>query len=393
MIAGIVCEYNPFHNGHLYHINKTRQGGADYIVCVMSGNFVQRGECAAADKWLRAKAAVLCGADVVVDLPTPWSCASAETFARGSVGLLMNFGIDCLSFGCESDDKALLIKCALSAESEKIAPVLRSEMAKGMTYPVAMQKAVSQIYGSEYGKILAQPNNTLAIEYIRQLAEYGMERFIMPVKRQGASHDSKETTDSVASASAIRNMGYEKGFAFMPENIGELFAGELEKDFIPCSPGYSERSVLARLRSIKKEDYMLYVSDESGLASRLYEAAKTAVSLEDLYEKAKSKNFTMSRVRREVMSLYLGVQKQWSKGTPPYMKILAVSEKGLSLLSRAKENSAVPIITKHAEAEKLTDKAKEVYDAECANTDLFALMSKKIRESGLEKTHSLIIVK
>ena len=393
MIAGIVCEYNPFHNGHLYHINKTRQAGADYVVCVMSGNFVQRGEPAFADKWLRARAAVLGGADVVIDLPTPWSCASAESFARGSVGLLTDFGIDMLSFGCESDNKDILIKCACAADNEAVVSLIKSEAAKGLTYPAAMQMAVEKILGSEYAFALSEPNNTLAVEYIKQLMKYGREKDILPVRRKGASHDSSEAGGNIASASMIRNLPCHEGFAFMPEAIAGLFGGEKEKGFLPVLPAYCERSILACLRSMKKEDYSLYVSDGAGLADRIYEAAKSADSLSDLYEKAKSKNYTMSRVRREVMSLYLGVRKQWSEGTVPYMKILAVSERGLSLLSGAKENSSVPIITKHSEAERLTGRAKEIYDAECRNTDLYMLMSQKTRECALEKTHSLIIVK
>lgn len=393
MIAGIVCEYNPFHNGHLYHIEKTRQAGADYIVCVMSGNFVQRGECAVADKWVRAKAAVLCGADIVIDLPTPWSCNSAESFARGSVGLLMNFGIDVLSFGCESDDRDLLIKCANSAENADIALIVKGEIAKGATYPAAMQTAMSRLYGENYAKAVASPNNTLAIEYIKQLKLYGKEGCILPIKRQGASHDSCEAKGNIASASMIRNMGLDSGLPFMPPKSSELFAEAIEKGFAPCFAENNETGILSVLRSIKKEDYSLYVSDNSGLASRIYEAVKTAGSLEALYEKAKSKNYTMSRVRREVMNLYLGINKHWSEGIPPYMKILAANEKGLSLLSNAKKNSRLPIITRHAEADSLTLKARQIYEAECKNTDLFALMSKKIRVCSLEETHSVQIVR
>lgn len=393
MIAGIVCEYNPFHKGHLYHIEKTRMAGADYIVCVMSGNFVQRGECAFADKWLRAKAAVLGGADAVIDLPTPWSCASAETFARGSVGLLMNFGIDMLSFGCEGDSKDLLIKCAGATGSSDVSALIKEKTAKGVSYPTAVQRAVKEIFGSECAQALSEPNNTLAVEYIKQLMKYGRESDILPVKREGAAHDSSEAQGNIASASMIRSKGLAEGAAFMPSNIAELFGGKEEKGLLPMSPAYNERSILSCLRGMKKEEYSLYVSDETGLAARIYEAAQTADSLQDLYEKAKSRNYTMSRIRREVMSLYLGVNKQWCEGIPPYMKILAVSERGLSLLAKAKENSSVPIITKHSEAERLMGKAREIYEAECRNTDLFMLMGKKIRECALEKTHSLTIVK
>ncbi len=394
MTAGIVCEYNPFHNGHLYHIEKTRQAGADFIVCVMSGNFVQRGECAVADKWLRAKAAVLCGADIVIDLPTPWSCCSAETFARGSVGLLMNFGIDVLSFGCENDDADLLIKCAMAADDKAVAEIIKSKTAKGVTFPAAKQRAIGELYGESCAEIFASPNNTLAIEYIRQLMKYGKERDILTVKRQGTDHDSEEAKDGFASASKIRSLPFGlKWSEFMPREAYMLYSESNEKGYLPCSVKNCERAIISELRSIPKEEYSLYVSDETGLASRIYEAAKTADSLESLYDKAKSKNYTMSRVRREVMNLYLGIKKQWGEGIPPYIKILAANERGLSLLAKVKENTSLPIITKYSEAEKLSGKAKEIYEAECRSTDLFSVMGKKIRECGLEKTHSLIIVK
>lgn len=394
MIAGIVCEYNPFHNGHLYHINRTRELGADFIVAVMSGNFVQRGECAAIDKWLRGKAAILSGADLVIDLPTPWSMASAETFARGSVGLLMNFGIDYLSFGCESDNKELLIKCAEALYDEKVSDILKKEVAKGLTYPAAVSKAVGEVYGSEYEKALKTPNNTLAIEYIKQLRHYNKQDNILPIKREGALHDSGTTKGNIASASKIRGDKFGEAWeSFLPKQAYSLFEDANAKGYAPCSITYSERGIISCLRKIKKEDFELYVSDESGLASRLYEAVQEAISLEDLYDKAKSKNYTMSRVRREVMNVYLGIGKNLSHGVPPYIKILAANERGLSLLSSAKNNTSLPIITKHSEAQKLTGKAKEIYDLECRNTDLFSLMSEKIRACHLEETHSIIVVK
>lgn len=393
MIAGIVCEYNPFHNGHLYHINRTRELGADYIVAVMSGNFVQRGECAAIDKWLRGKAAILSGADLVIDLPTPWSMASAETFARGSVGLLMNFGIDYLSFGCESDNKDLLIKCAEALYDERVSDILKKEAAKGLTYPAAVSKAVGEVYGEEYQKALKTPNNTLAIEYIKQLRRYNKQDNILPIKREGVLHDSSATKGNIASASKIRGDKFSEWQSFMPKEAYALFKDANNKGYAPCSLTYSERGIISCLRKTKKEDYDLYVSDESGLASRLYEAVQEAISLEDLYDKAKSKNYTMSRVRREVMNVYLGIEKNLSQGIPPYIKIIAANEKGLSLLSSAKKNTALPIITKHCEAQKLTGKAKEIYDLECRSTDLFSLMSEKIRACHLEETHSIIVVK
>lgn len=386
MITGIVCEYNPFHNGHLYQIERAKAMGADKIVCVMSGNFVQRGECAFFDKHTRARAAILCGADVVIDLPTPWAMASAETFARGSIGLLLNFGIDALSFGCETDDEKLLRSCAESLKDEETVNLIKKYTAEGASYPTAVSIALEKTLGEKARDIISSPNNTLAVEYIRHLPE---NIRLLPVRRQGADHDSDTAKDNIASASMIRNLGLgEDCFGYVPEKLLPLY-----KDAEKYSLSFSERGIISALRLMDREEYAFYVSDSNGLDMRIYDSVKTADSLENLYALAKSKNYTHSRVRREVLNLYLKIKKDYSEGIPPYMRILAVSEKGLSLLSGAKENTSVPIITKYAEAKNLVGKAKEIYEAECRNTDLFSLCTDKIKECSIEKKHSIIIVK
>ena len=386
MVTGIVCEYNPFHNGHLYQIERAKAMGAERIVCVMSGNFVQRGECAFFDKHTRARAAIMCGADVIIDLPTPWAMASAETFARGSIGLLLSFGIDALSFGCETDDEKLLRSCAENLRSGETANLIKKYTAEGASYPTAVSRALEEALGEEARDIISCPNNTLAVEYIRHLPE---NIRLLPVKRQGADHDSDTATGDIASASMIRNLGFGKdSFCYVPEKLLTLY-----KDADTYSLSFSERGILSALRLMSKEEYPLYVSDSKGLDMRIYDSVQTAESLGNLYALAKSKNYTHSRVRREVLNLYLRIKKDYSDGMPPYMRILAVSEKGLSLLSKAKENSTLPIITKYAETKNLTDKAKEIYEAECRNTDLFSLCTDKIKECSLEKKHSIIIVK
>ena len=144
-LAGIVCEYNPMHKGHIYHIEETRKNGATHIVCVMSGNFVQRGECAFLDKWSRADIAVHSGADLVVELPTPWSADSAENFAFGAVYLLSCLGIDMLSFGSEEEDAELLKRCAEALDDEKTADLLKKKMSSGLSYPAAVCEAVGEL--------------------------------------------------------------------------------------------------------------------------------------------------------------------------------------------------------------------------------------------------------
>ncbi len=386
MTTGIVCEYNPFHNGHLYQIQRAKAMGADKIVCVMSGNFVQRGECAFFSKYLRARGAIMSGADVVIDLPTPWAMASAETFARGSIGLLKNFGIDALSFGCESDDEELLRACADKLKDEETGLLIKRYTAEGLSYPEAVSKVLSLSLGDKAGEIVSSPNNTLAIEYIRQLSD---NIRLLPVKRQGASHDSDTAKDNIASASMIRKLRLsDESLAFVPADLVPLY-----KEADTYNISYCERAILSALRLMDKDEFSLYVSDTNGLDMRIYDSLQKADSLESLYAMAKSKNYTHSRVRREVLNLWLKVRKDYSEGIPPYIKILAVSERGLSLLSSVKNNSALPIITKHSEAKKLTGKALEIYEAECRNTDLFSLCCEKIKECSLEKKHSLIIVK
>lgn len=387
MIAGIVAEYNPFHNGHLYHINEVKKAGADYIVCVMSGNYVQRGECACLSKWKRAEIAVKNGADVVIDLPTPFSSASAETFARGAVGLLMDFGVDFISFGSETDSKEKLLSCLNALEDGKTREETRKNMALGMTYPKALSLAVETFYGKETAEILLSPNSTLGIEYLKALKSYGRENDFLTVLRKGASHDSSEAVGNIASASLIREMKLsEAAEVFLPEKAVSIIKEEAEKGFAPCSLINNERGILSSLREIPKGDYSLYVSDTTGLADRVYTALKTATTLTELYDAVKVKNYTHSRIRREILMLYLRCPKSLSEGRVPYMRILAASERGLSLLRKAKETSSVPVITRRAERESLTEKGKALYDFECTATDKFAFMSKQIRDSGSEST-------
>ncbi len=393
MLAGIVCEYNPFHKGHLYQLEKTKQAGAEAVVCVMSGNFVQRGECAFLDKRTRAETAVRLGADIVIDLPVPWAVSSAENFARGSVSLLYNFGVDTLSFGSEWDDKEKLLLAAKSVDDEAVIILAKKQMAQGSTYPLALSFAVKELYGDEIAGIISSPNSTLAVEYIRQIFKYeGMD--FLPVMRKGAGHDSDDANGEYLSASKIRQdiSSDESMLSALPKQSASRLSAEFEKGFAPCLMKNNERGILSALREMSISELEKYVSDENGLAARIYEGVRTAVSLDELYEKVKSKNYTHSRVRREVLSAYLKIEKHIAMDVPPYIKILAASEKGLSLLADAKKNSALPIVTKHAEVQNLNEKSKRIYELQCSSTDKFALFSPVARECGLEQKSSMLRV-
>ncbi len=391
MTGGIVCEYNPFHNGHKYHLEKVKAQGTDITVCVMSGNLVQRGECAVTDKWQRAVCAVKGGADVVIDLPVPWAMASAENFARGSISLLSSFGIDMLSFGSETEDEKLLTSCREAQENEKVAALVKKYMAEGLSYPSALSEGIGEVFGEKVKSALCAPNSTLAAEYIRQLKVYSPQCSIFPVKRVHTDHDSPETEGNFASASKIRSIIGEDVSSFVPVFTAEMLKENIEKGTVH-SLGFAERAILSSLREMPKEQYGLYVTDESGLVSRIYESVKNASDLTELYEKAKSKNYTHARIRREVMNLYLRIPKEICRKTPPYIKILAVNDRGLSVLSKVKKNSALPIVTKHSDTAKLSEYGKQIYSLQCASTDKFSIMSEKVMPCGLEQKNSMIIV-
>lgn len=392
-IAGIVCEYNPMHNGHVYQIEQARKNGATHIVAVMSGNFVQRGSCAVCDKWSRADAAVHCGADLVVLLPAPWSLDSAQNFAFGAVSVLEKIGIDFLSFGCETDNKSHLMKSAEASENQEVGIIHRKNMKKGMSYPSALSNAVRLIYGNDVSDVLSSPNNTLGVEYIKALKKLGSKAQILPVKRIGALHDSDSFCGTFASASAIRE-GIEtldKIEPFMPEYSFSVLKKQIENGFAPCSEAYAERAILGTLRKMSKEEYLHLLKNDTDLAERIFACVKSSCNLNELYFSVKTKNVTLSRVRRCVICLFLGIDSDISTHEVPFVRVLAANERGLEILKNAKNKSV--IITKHSETKNLDEFSKRVYQTECTASDLFALFSKKIGTCQNELTSPAVFVK
>lgn len=394
MIAGIICEYNPMHNGHMYHIEKTRQAGAKSIVCVMSGNFVQRGECASLDKYTRAQIAVKNGADIVLELPTPWACSSAQTFARGSVGLLDAFGVDTLSFGSEIEDDEKLLKCAELLSDDKIKSKVQKIMKTGVSYPNALSQVFSSEFSSEYEKIISNPNSTLAIEYIKQINILNKNIKILPIKREAVEHDSNNVIQNFASASLLRKMNLSEQIRdFVPQSSFEIIKEQISKGYAPCSMQTAQRAFLAKLRLMSKSELSECISDDTGLVSRVYESAKISTDIVEFYDNIKTKNYTHSRIRRETLNAFLGIDKTISKTLPPYIKVLAVNENGLKLLAKQKPKMKLPLVTKHSEIMKLDARAKHIYELECKASDMFALFSEKIRPCSMEQTNSMIILK
>lgn len=370
--AGIVAEYNPFHGGHAHHIAQTRRLlGECAVVCVMSGHFVQRGECAVLDKWSRARAALEGGADLVLELPTVWAAASAESFARGAIGLLDAAGVVThLSFGSECGDVDALQQVAVCLDSEVYRAGLRRFLDEGMPFAACRQAAVSGLLRPGLAELLAQPNNNLGIEYIRALNAAKSAIRPITVPRIGAGHDGGAHPD-YPSASFVR---------------GEMLAGRLPADN-PASLKYGERWVLARLRAMDEEDFAALPDCGEGLSHRLYRAARQGRTLEEVYELAKTKRYAHARIRRAVLWAALGLKAGDRPDGPPYLRVLGANGRGRELLREMKGAAALPVITKPAHGRGIP-----LLELEGRCTDLYQLCRETPGPCGLEWTTNPVML-
>ena len=377
--AGIVAEYNPFHRGHAWHIAETRRslGGEAAIVCVMSGHWVQRGECALADKWTRAAAALAGGADLVLELPTLWAMASAEAFARGAVSLLAATGVvDVLSFGSETGELAPLEAAAAALDAPDYPEKLRAALGRGLSFPAARQEAAG-------AACLSAPNNNLGVEYLRALRALGSPIRPMTVPRQGVAHDGP-AAGGYASASAIRKLLRAGRGEEAAPYLAAPWSGEL------ADMSHIERAVLSRLRTTDEGDWAALPDGggAEGLPARLVKAAREAVSLEDFYARAKTRRYPHARLRRLALAAFLGLRAAERPDAPPYVRVLGLGGRGRELLRKMKDACPLPVIVKPAQARGLDGPARALFEAEGRYTDLYGLCFPTPRPCGGEWTHS-----
>ena len=380
--AGIVAEYNPFHRGHAWHIAETRRrlGGDAPVVCVMSGHWVQRGECALADKWLRAALALDRGADLVVELPTPWAMASAESFARGAVSLLAATGVvDVLSFGSETGELAPLEEAAAALDAPEYPEKLRAALGRGLSFPAARQEAAG-------AACLSAPNNNLGVEYLRSLRALGSTIRPLTVPRQGAGHDGP-AAGGFASASELRRLLRAGRGEEAAPYLTAPWSGEL------ADMQHIERAVLARLRTMGEGDWGALPDGggAEGLPSRLAKAAREAVSLEDFYARAKTRRYPHARLRRLALAAFLDLRAAERPAAPPYVRVLGLGGRGRALLRRMKDTCPLPVIVKPAQARELDGPARTLFESEARYTDLYGLCFPAPRPCGAEWIHSPVV--
>ena len=384
--AGIVAEYNPFHLGHAWHIAETRRllGEGRPVVCVMSGHWVQGADCAVTDKWTRSALALEGGADLVLELPTPWAMASAETFARGAVSILAATGVvDTLSFGSECGSTDKLRQAAEALDAPDYPAKLRSALDRGLSFPAARQEAAN-------ASCLSTPNNNLGVEYLRALRHLNAAMEVVTVPRRGAAHNGSQAVDGFASATQIRQLlrsGQEETAARL------VRPGTLDKIGRISSLAYVERAILAKLRTMDAGAWA--AQPHRGRAERLPEplvrAPRHAHTQEEIYSLAKTKRYTHARLRRLALSAFLGISASGRPPLPPYLRVLGCTGRGQTLLREMKEVCSLPIITKPAQAKALTGPARQLFEAEARYTDLYGLCFSTPNPCGLEWTSSPVI--
>lgn len=331
-VAAIISEYNPFHNGHRFHIDETRRKGADFIIAIMSGSVVQRGETAIFDKHFRARQAVIGGCDLVIELPYPYSGACAEMFAKGGISIADGLGItDCISFGCESDDAGLLKKAAGIAEEIKTEPMVAELMKTGISYPAAVSEAVRKLYGDEVSCCFENPNNTLAIEYIKAINEICPNIGIIPIKRKGIAHDSGEIAGNISSASHIRSK-IRSG-----EGVGGLIPYDIKKEPVGDVDRLSNM-IFTVLLSDKGS--LSKIPQELEIRTRAVLEGGGVTTFSGLVDAVKSKNFTRARISRELLSAFVcSVSRTELIYGNVYARVLAFNENGRLLLREIDENN------------------------------------------------------
>ncbi len=358
-VAAIICEFNPFHNGHKYHIEQTKkQTGAEYVMCIMSGSMVQRGEIAITDKWQRAKTAVQNGADLVVELPAYYVLQSAENFAAGGVGVAHKSGIaDCLSFGSETGDVLLLKSLAdvLVSPPSVFTDTLKKQLGSGAGYPAAMEAAFC---AAGFEKKL-NPNDTLAINYIKAIKQLGSAISPVAVVRTNSYHGI-EVNSNMASATAVRELMSNEGdiSAFVPDVPKDVYDGAA-----------LENVILGFFRIASKNALADIIGMEEGLAERLICCAKQSTSLYEFINSATTKRYTAHRIKRVVMCSLLGIKKGYECD---YIRVLASNQKGFEMISAIKEKSPLEVITKTAD---FVPKANSTFPFDVGATDIAALCS------------------
>ncbi len=360
--VGIICEYNPLHLGHKKQMDwiRTQFSEETAIVCLMSGNFVQRGAPAIFDKAARARAAVLNGADLVLELPVTYALSSAEGFAAGGVGILGKF-CDYLCFGCETGDASVLMDTAKALLSDAFPPLLRAQLETGLSFPTARANALAQM-GLD-AEILRRPNDILAVEYCKAILAQNSKMQPLPLVRQGSYHDETPDAENPSATSLRRLLLENRDWAsYVPGPAAEIFRN---------APRHSleagERAILYRLRTMEDAEFEALPYGSEGLWRKFMHNCRSCATVEEILEATKSKRYTRTRLQRMLLCAALGIDQETLQAPAPYCRVLAFNDPGRAVLKNAK--AATPIVN----AGETVDHPYWAMECKCA--DLYSLFA------------------
>ncbi len=389
-IAGIIAEYDPLHTGHMWQIQQAKQMGAQAVVCVISPSVVQRGGVSIFPVWVRVKAALLAGADLVVCLPAPYAASSAEQFGAAAVSLLGALGnVDHLVFGSESGQADALMQAATILRSEEFAQLLKKELAKGDSFASARTRTM-QLLDAQTAQYLQTPNDILGIEYCKAIQNQQLSLKPIAIRRQGAGHGG-EPTGGFASASWLRAQTAAKGVAgweeYTPDVCKELYRQAQQQGLLPDKKAV-DIAFLSRLRMMKKQQLQQVRGMGEGLENRVLSAVKTAQTLEQLYEQIKSKRYAHARIRRLVLDAVLAVPQNLPP-LPPYLHVLGASAQGISLLKTA--TPKLPCASGLVQLEKTSPSAALVAQLHADAEDLSMLCRCTVQPMATAYTQPMLI--
>ena len=412
-VVGIIAEYNPFHNGHSYHIQNTKaQTGADFVVAVMTGNFTQRGNTSVINKWEKTKMALNGNADLVVELPTIYSVSSAENFANGAVKILNELGIvDTISFGMEADDISTLNNIAnvLVNEPPEYKTILEHELGKGNSFPKARENALMMYLNDikRYANVVKGSNNILAIEYLKALKKQKSSIVPFGVKREKVYYNSTKIIDEYASATGIRNLllhnQLEEVRKVVPAKSYSILLNNLRQGtYVLDIIAYNDE-IIYKLRSMTVKQIANLPDVSEGLEYLIKDVSNKTNNLIELINGIKSKRYTQTRIQRILLYALLGITKkdmEMSKKITPYIRVLGCSEKGKILLSQI--NSKAKVITSLKKYE-VSNKNKRfcigkqktlnrMLEIDKMATDIYTIGYKKDSKAGLDYTKGLILL-
>lgn len=376
-ICAIVAEFNPFHNGHKYIIEQAKKSGFTHVVAIMSGNFVQRGEPAIFSKKTRTQLALSNGVDLVIEMPCVWALSRAEKYAEAGVYLADSLGCtDSIVFGSECGNLEQLSNIEQTLEKNDFMETLQNNLKSGITFAKAREQTVAKFSPDiNASEILSTGNNILGIEYIKAIKN--LHSNIKPV--------TFKRNKNFKSASEIRKLIKEDNKAYYKFVPSDFDISESPKDIL-----LGEKGVISVLKRMHSNNFSELPDISEGLEHKIYNSLCRCTNLEDLFNLAKSKRYTMSRIKRIVMCAYLGITNKIQMELPAYSRLLGATSKGIEILSTIKQTAKLPIVSKFSDFYNMNDFSKKIFEIECRATDLFGVFGENLKTLDSEKKFKFI---